>query len=290
MVDSVIVDIQDVGTRVYTYAATLLYMMEECARLGKKVIIADRPNPINGVTMEGNLLSPEFESFVGPHSLPMRHAMTLGELGLMFNDQRNLGTEIEIAPMEGWKRDMYFEDTGLPWALPSPNMPLVKTAVVYPGQVILEGTNISEGRGVTRPFEIFGAPFIDPYRILGEINEDAIRGAILREIAFKPTFNKWADRVCWGFQIHVTDRSLFKPFSFTMELLRALKRLYPNDFQWSSQEYEYVKDFSAIEAILGDRNARLAIDDPSEYTLYCHRTKGQLEQFEEDRLQYLLYS
>ncbi|MFH0822616.1 MAG: DUF1343 domain-containing protein, partial [Pseudomonadota bacterium] len=196
--DSVLVDIQDVGTRVYTFAATVLYLMEECAKLGKEVWILDRPNPINGIDVEGNVLKPEFASFVGPHPIPMRHGMTMGELMTFYNEVHAVGCRLRVVPMTGWHREFMFNSTGLPWIMPSPNMPTPDTALVYPGQVILEGTNISEGRGTTRPFEVFGAPFIDPLEIIRRIEPGVCDGAILRPLEFRPTFNKWSGQVCKG--------------------------------------------------------------------------------------------
>ncbi len=292
MVDTVIIDLQDVGTRVYTFVVTLLYMLEECAGKGKKVVVTDRPNPINGVHMEGNLLEREFESFVGPHQIPMRHAMTIGELALMFNRERHIDCDLEILPMEGWKRSMFFEDTGLPWVMPSPNMPCVDTAIVYAGQVLLEGANISEGRGTTKPFEIFGAPFIDPIRILDNFDMAAVSGAILRETAFKPVFNKWANHVCRGFQIHVVDRREFKPFSFTLELFRTLREIYPEEFHWTSGPYEYECDNAPIDVILGTQKWRKALDSGSKKNLIplMEELFQELEQFAERRKKFLLYN
>lgn len=291
MMDTVIVDLQDVGTRVYTFAVTVLYMLEECAVKGKKVVVLDRPNPVNGVHMEGNLLERKFESFVGPHQIPMRHAMTIAELALMLNQERNIGCDLEVLPMEGWKRSMFFQETGLPWVMPSPNMPCADTAIVYPGQVLLEGVNISEGRGTTKPFEIFGAPFIDPARILANFDMAASSGAILRETAFKPVFNKWANEVCRGFQIHVIDRLDFKPFSFTLELFRTLKNLYPDKFQWTKGPYEYEYDKVPIDIILGTEKWRKALDSGSKRNikLLMEEQNEEIEQFKERRKQFIIY-
>jgi uncharacterized protein YbbC (DUF1343 family) len=255
-VDTVLVDIQDVGTRVYTFATTVLYLMQACAESGKSVVILDRPNPINGRDVEGNLLKPEFASFVGPFPIPMRHGMTLGELMRLYNEEYSIGCSLRVVAAANWNPNSYFEQTGLPWVLPSPNMPLVETAVVYPGQVILEGTNISEGRGTTRPFEIFGAPFIEPQCLLEAIEPNCFSGAVLRETDFRPAFNKWADSSCGGFQIHVTDRDEFKPYRATLALLSALVRLYPESFRWSSPPYEYVEDKPPVDVIVGDSKIR----------------------------------
>ncbi len=236
--DSVLVDIQDVGTRVYTFATTVMHVMEACADAGIDVYVLDRPNPINGQDVEGNLLIPQYASFVGPHPIPMRHGLTLGELMLLYNEEYHIGCRLTVVPMAGWERHDYFEETGLPWVMPSPNMPLVETALVYPGQVILEGTTVSEGRGTTRPFEIFGAPYLDPREILDSLEPEALQGAVLREISFKPAFDKLTGQVCKGFQIHVLDRDSFRPYRCTLALIRELLRLYPGDFQWAPPPYQ----------------------------------------------------
>ena len=203
-VDAVLVDMQDVGTRVYTFAATLAKVMAAAAPLGKKVVVLDRPNPIGGTAVEGNLLRPEWASFVGPYPLPMRHGFTLGELARYYRVTQKIDCDLEVIPLQGWRRGAYFDATGLPWVLPSPNLPTLEGCLVYPGQVLLEGTNLSEGRGTTRPFELFGAPFLEPRRIKAILPE--LPGVILREAHFEPTFHKWAGEMCRGFQLHVTDR------------------------------------------------------------------------------------
>src|SRR5271157_4562520 len=241
-VDTVLIDLQDVGTRVYTFATTALFMMEACAAAGKKALILDRPNPINGLLVEGNVLDPAHSSFVGPFPIPMRHGLTLGELMTLYNEEYGIGCELKVVPMAGWNRNEYFEETGLPWVLPSPNMPLVETALVYPGQVMLEGTNLSEGRGTTRPFEIFGAPYLEPRALLEVIKPEALNGVILRETSFIPTFDKWAGQICNGFQIHVVDRVAYHPYRCSLALIAAILELYPQDFQWAEPPYEYVFD------------------------------------------------
>ncbi|MEW6349783.1 MAG: DUF1343 domain-containing protein [Thermodesulfobacteriota bacterium] len=288
-VDTVLVDLQDTGTRVYTFATTVLLLMEVCAGLGKAVVILDRPNPINGVDVEGNVLDPEFRSFVGPHPIPMRHGLTLGELMSLYNGERGVGCMLRVVPMQGWNRHWYYEQTGLEWVMPSPNMPLVETAVVYPGQVLLEGTNLSEGRGTTRPFEIFGAPFLQPAEVVRAMDAEACAGAVLREIHFRPTFNKWADRVCRGFQIHVTDRSRFRPYRFTLSLLSAVSSLYPNGFRWSDPPYEYVHDKLPIEVILGDGRIRQDIEEGCLRVNLEAQWGSALEGYTQVRSNYLMY-
>jgi uncharacterized protein YbbC (DUF1343 family) len=278
-----------VGTRVYTFATTVLHLMEACALAGKKVVILDRPNPINGQDVEGNVLNPEYSSFVGPFPLPMRHGLTLGELMTLYNKEYAIGCELTVIPVAGWLRSHYFDQTGIPWVLPSPNMPLTETAIVYPGQVLLEGTNVSEGRGTTRPFEIFGAPYLEPEAIQENVEPGCFDGAVLREIDFKPTFNKWADEVCHGFQIHVTDRNSFRPHRFTLAVLSALLRLYPEEFRWSQPPYEYVHDKLPIDVILGDRRVREDLEKGRPVMEIEREWSKDLNDFMKVRTRYLLY-
>ncbi|MEJ2718389.1 MAG: DUF1343 domain-containing protein [Deltaproteobacteria bacterium] len=287
--DAIVVDLQDTGTRVYTYATTVLYLMEAAANTGTRVVILDRPNPINGKDVEGNLLNPQCASFVGPHPLPMRHGLTLGELMTLYNTVYALGCRLEVVTMKDWDRTGYFEATGLPWVLPSPNMPLVETAVVYPGQVILEGTNLSEGRGTTRPFEIFGAPYVEPRRVIETIEEDALKGAVLREIEFRPTFNKWAGELCRGFQIHVIDRERFRPYRFTLAMLSSVLRVHPDEFRWSSPPYEYVHDRLPADLILGETKLRTGLEDGRSVFEMEDEWMEDLEEFMAVRSRFLLY-
>jgi uncharacterized protein YbbC (DUF1343 family) len=288
-VDTVLIDLQDVGTRVYTFATTALFMMEACAAAGKKALILDRPNPINGLLVEGNVLDPAYSSFVGPFPIPMRHGLTLGELMTLYNEEYGIGCELKVVPMAGWNRNEYFEETGLPWVLPSPNMPLVETAMVYPGQVILEGTNLSEGRGTTRPFEIFGAPFLEPDRVREVLDSEALRGAILRDVDFKPTFNKWAGELCCGFQIHVTDRNVFRPYRATLAIISAFLKLYAKDFKWSDPPYEYVHDKLPIDVILGDDRVRRGLEQGRSVLDMEKEWQGDVSQFIKKRSRFLLY-
>jgi len=288
-VDTVLIDLQDVGTRVYTFATTVLFMMEACAAAGKKALILDRPNPINGLLVEGNVLDPSYSSFVGPFPIPMRHGLTLGELMALYNEEYRIGCDLKVVPMVGWNRNEYFEETGLPWVLPSPNMPLVETAAVYPGQVILEGTNLSEGRGTTRPFEIFGAPFLEPDHVREVLDSELLRGAILREVDFKPTFNKWAEELCRGFQIHVTDRNVFRPYRATLAIISAILKLYPGDFKWSDPPYEYVYDKLPIDVILGNDRVRRDLEQGRSVLDMEKDWQGEVSQFIKTRSRFLLY-
>ncbi|MFH1115370.1 MAG: DUF1343 domain-containing protein [Pseudomonadota bacterium] len=288
-IDTVLVDLQDVGTRVYTFATTVLYVMEICAEAGKAVIVLDRPNPINGRDVEGNILDMHYSSFVGPYPLPMRHGMTLGELMTLYNEVFGIGCALEVVATAGWDRRAYFEATRLPWVMPSPNMPTVETSVVYPGQVVLEGTNLSEGRGTTRPFEMFGAPYLEPERIAREIEPGALGGAVLREIEFRPAFNKWAGRVCKGFQIHVSDRGEFRPYRTTLALLAAIIKLHRDDFEWSQPPYEYVFDKLPADVILGSGDVREALEQGKSFADMEGSWEKGLEEFKRIRSGFLLY-
>jgi uncharacterized protein YbbC (DUF1343 family) len=257
-IDILIIDLQDVGTRVYTFIHTMSHCLEAAKRFGKKVIVCDRPNPVNGIATEGPLLSLEYASFVGRHPIPMRHGLTMGELALLFNREMNIGCDLDIVPMKGWKRGTRFSDTGLPWVPPSPNMPIPETAMVYPGQVMWEGTNVSEGRGSARPFELFGAPFI-PLKKL-EISPDRFPGVILREAVFEPTSNKWSGAPCFGFQIHVTDFSAYRPYGVSLRLMAAVAKACP-EFEWKPPPYEYEYERMPIDLITGSPEARLAVEN-----------------------------
>src|SRR4030042_2334196 len=238
-IDFLLIDLQDVGTRVYTFITTLAYCLQEARKQGKAVWVLDRPNPIGGTAVEGNILLPAWTSFVGVYSLPMRHGMTLGELARLFNRELDIQADLRVVPIEGWHRSQYFDQTGYPWITPSPNMPSVSTALVYPGQVLWEGTNISEGRGTTRPFEVFGAPFIKPGEVKKYFKDTPLPGVRLIEMAFRPTFQKWQGEECRGFFLWVVDRQAFKPYLTSLTLLQAFRTLYPGAFQWKSPPYEY---------------------------------------------------
>ena len=264
-VDALVVDLQDVGTRVYTFEWTTALALEACAADGKPVIILDRPNPIGGLTVEGNLIQPGYESFVGLHPVPMRHSLTLGEMALLVNARlaaRPGGRpcDLTIIPMRGWRRRMSFEDTDLPWVLPSPNMPTIETALVYPGQVLLEGTNLSEGRGTTRPFEIWGAPWLDTKALAARLHRRKLPGCFFREHSFEPTFHKYEGRPCGGFQIHVTDQKSFRPYRTTLAILQDVFALHRKDFQWRQPPYEYVTDKLPFDILTGDPAVREAIE------------------------------
>src|SRR5205085_4919570 len=210
-VDVLVFDVQDVGTRVYTFIYTMALGMRAAREAGKRFVVLDRPNPINGLQIEGNLLEAPYASFVGMYPLPMRHGMTVGELALMFNQEFGVGCDLEVVKMEGWRRAMWFDETRRPWVLPSPNIPTPDTATVYPGMVMIEGTSVSEGRGTTRPFEIVGAPHVEPRRLVERLGEEGLPGCVFRPLHFEPTFHKFKGERCGGLQLHVTDRATFKP-------------------------------------------------------------------------------
>jgi uncharacterized protein YbbC (DUF1343 family) len=258
-IDMLLVDLQDVGTRVYTFIYTLSYCMEVCARLDKKVVVLDRPNPIGGQLIEGNCLAPEYRSFVGRYPIPMRHGLTIGEIARLFNEYFGIQCDLTVIPMKGWRRGMPFEATGLPWVAPSPNLPTPRSALVYPGQVIWEGTNVSEGRGTTQPFEIFGAPYLDPVRVAAKMDAADLTGALLRPIEFEPVAQKWAGQCCRGFQLHVIDPQRFRPYRTSLRLLQIIGTQYPDQFEWKMPPYEYEYLKRPIDLILGDRQVRRAI-------------------------------
>jgi uncharacterized protein YbbC (DUF1343 family) len=260
LIDTLVIDLQDAGTRVYTFIYTMSYCLEAAKKFGKKIIVLDRPNPVNGTIIEGNCLDKDFTSFVGLYPIPMRHGLTIGELAILFNNNFSIGCELEVITMEGWNRNMYFQDTGLPWIPPSPNLPTPVSAMVYPGQVLWEGTNISEGRGTTQPFELFGAPFLDTKKIISELELKDLPGALLRECVFEPTSNKWQNMPCNGFQIHITDPVTYKPYTTTLKLLRAIHIHHKDELEWKAPPYEYELKKQPIDLLIGDKNIRLRIE------------------------------
>ncbi len=288
-VDVLLADLLDVGTRVYTFAATLAKVMEAAGRTGVKVVVLDRPNPISGAAVEGNLLRPEWASFVGPYPLPMRHGFSLGELAGYYQVSQGLDCDLEVIPAQGWRRRQYFDQTGLPWVLPSPNLPTLDSALVYPGQVLLEGTNLSEGRGTTRPFELFGAPFLEPDRITEALGGHQLPGVVLREAHFEPIFHKWAGELCRGFQFHVTDRQVFKPYVATLTLLSVLRQLYPRDLQWRKPPYEYELERLPIDLLTGDDCIRIGLDSGLRAEELEACWQDDLDRFCEVRQDFLLY-
>ena len=289
-IDVLLVDIQDVGARVYTFMSTVSYCLEQAAALGKRVVVLDRPNPIGGLLSEGNLLKPRWSSFVGRFPIPMRHAMTVGELSLLFNGEFSLGCDLQVVAMRGWRRRMYFEDTGLPWVAPSPNLPAPVSALVYPGQVIWEGTNVSEGRGTTQPFELFGAPYFDPAAIVEQLGPEGLPGAALRPVLFEPVANKWQGTPCRGFQLHVTDRDEFRPYHIALRLLQAVIGRHQRRFDWKPPPYEYEHTKRPIDLIIGDAGIRRQLQAGRPISDLESAWLPGLARYDELRQKYLLYT
>lgn len=289
--DVLLVDLIDVGTRVYTFIWTVIYCLQTAAETGKKVVILDRPNPIGGHLVEGNLLKKEWRSFVGLFEIPMRHGMTVGELALLCNREMQINAEIEVILVRGWQRRMMFNDNRFPWVFPSPNMPTPATALVYPGQVIWEGTNFSEGRGTTLPFELCGAPYVEPSRVLQHIENEKIPlpGCVLRSLVFEPTSGKWMNKACGGFHIHVTDPHSFRPYRTSLALLKALLHLYPDDFAYKEPPYEYEFTRMPIDLILGDQQVRLALEAGADIMELERSWEDDLACFAQQRNGVLLY-
>jgi uncharacterized protein YbbC (DUF1343 family) len=258
--DVLVVDLQDIGARIYTFVYTMANCLRAAARHRVPVVVCDRPNPIGGVGVEGPLLEPGFESFVGLFPIPMRHGMTIGELAVLFNSHFGIGADLTVADMQGWRREMYFDETGLPWVLPSPNMPTLDTALVYPGAVLFEGTQLSEGRGTTRPFELLGAPWIDEERACAELNALGLGGVRFRPVVFEPTFHKHARQACGGCQIHVTDRGTFLPVLAGIAVMAQFHRSNPGRFAWRQPPYEYEHDKMPIDILAGSPALREQIE------------------------------
>jgi uncharacterized protein YbbC (DUF1343 family) len=288
--DALIFDVQDVGSRYYTFAATMLYAMRAAAPLGLRFYVLDRPNPIGGRAIEGPTIRPGFLSFVGPHPMPIRHGMTVGELARMFREECAIDLDLEVVPCGGWCRDMLWDETGLPWVLPSPNMPTPDTALVYPGGCLIEGTNLSEGRGTTRPFELWGAPWLDPDALARPARWG--EGALLRPCAFRPTFHKHAGTTCFGVQPHVEDRSRFSPVWFYTAMLALARAQRPDLFDWRRETYEFVDEPIAIDLLYGsDRERRFLESGPTPDALEDLRAVWSLDEaeFRDRRMRYLLY-
>lgn len=263
-IDVLLIDIQDVGTRVYTFIYTISYCLETAKKYNKPVMILDRPNPIGGLQIEGNILSKNCASFVGRFPIPMRHGLTVGEISQLFNREFGIHADLTIIPMKNWKRRMYWQDTGLVWIPPSPNLPTPRSCMVYPGQVIFEGTNISEGRGTTLPFEQFGAPFLNTEKIKNEA-EKLIKGAILRPVQFEPSSGKWQGQVCKGFQIHITSKEEYNSYLSSLILMQLMLKHHPHEFKFKEPPYEYEFERLPMDLILGSKKLRekiVGLEDP----------------------------
>lgn len=287
--DTLVVDLQDVGARYYTFVWTMALAMGACARAGVEVVVLDRPNPLGGVLVEGNVPDPDFASFVGLYPLPVRHGMTIGELARYLNAAHAIGCRLTVIPMRGWRRRMLWEDTGVPWVAPSPNMPTPDTARVYPGGCLIEGTNLSEGRGTTRPFEWVGAPWLDAHRYAGALNALGLRGAHFRPARFRPTFHKWAGRLCGGVQVHVTNRRTFTPFLAGLALIAVARRQAPRYFAWKRPPYEFERRRLPIDLLCGTDALRRAIERGRPLAELPRGWRRDLERWRRRRAPYLLY-
>ena len=287
-IEVLVIDLQDVGTRVYTYMYTMANCMRAAARRGVRVVVCDRPNPIGGA-VEGALLREPWTSFVGQYSIPMRHGLTIGELARVFNTEFGINAELEVVPMEGWQRDMYFDETGLPWVIPSPNLPTLDSAIVYPGAVLFEGTKLSEGRGTTRPFELIGAPWIDAESLAARMNNRGLPGIHFRPVYFEPTFQKHAKQTCGGCQLHVTDRRVFKPLRTAVELIEEFHQQNPDYFAWREPPYEYEHDKEPIDILYGTDRLREAIADGVSVGALVESWGAEEEHFQQQSRPYLLY-
>jgi len=289
LIDVLVIDLQDVGARIYTFIYTMANCLRAAAKAGIPVIVCDRPNPIGGIQVEGPMLEPGYDSFVGQYPIPMRHGMTVAELARLFNEHHGIGAALEIVPMEGWSRELYFDDTEIPWIMPSPNMPTLDTAIVYPGTVLFEGTMVSEGRGTTRPFELIGAPWLDGTALAARLNQAGLDGVHFREAVFEPTFQKHAKVPCGGCQIHVTSRWDFEPVKAAVAVMRECARLGPDQFKWRDPPYEYEHDKMPIDILAGSPALREQIEQQMPIEEIAASWRPGVKEFEETRKQYLLY-
>lgn len=289
-IDVMVIDLQDIGSRYYTYIWTMALIMDACETLEKSVVILDRPNPLGGINMEGPVLHPSFCSFVGMHPLPIRHGMTVGEVARYLQSVFYQNLDLEIITMKGWSRELWFDSTPLPWISPSPNMPTLDTATVYPGMCLLEATNISEGRGTTRPFEIFGAPFINPDKLTQRLRTFRLPGVVFRPHYFSPMFHKHAEQLCGGAQIHITDRSRYKPFKTGVAVLQCIHELYTAHFKWKKPPYEYEHTLLPIDILAGTDRLRKEIMNAVSLTVMESWWNTSLREFNKNiRRKYLLY-
>jgi uncharacterized protein YbbC (DUF1343 family) len=287
--DVLVIDLQDVGTRIYTYIYTMAYCLRAARKQALKVVVCDRPNPIGGEAVEGPMLESGLESFVGLYPIPMRHGMTIGELARLFNDHFGIGADLDVVAMGGWRRECYGDETGLPWVLPSPNIPTVDSAVVYPGTVLFEGTNVSEGRGTTRPFELVGAPWIVAEEWTGALNRLDLPGVRFRPAVFEPTFHKHAKLSCGGCQIHVLDRSIFRAVETGVALLAGFRSADPSRFEWRQPPYEYEHEKWPIDILAGSTSLREQIDAGIPAREIARQWEADVAAFSRIRQTFLLY-
>jgi uncharacterized protein YbbC (DUF1343 family) len=287
--DTLVVDLQDVGARYYTFAWTMVLALRACARAGVRVVVLDRPNPLGGVVVEGNVPDPAFASFVGLHPLPVRHGLTIGEIARYVNVEHGVGAALTVVRMRGWRRRMLWEDTGLPWVAPSPNMPTPDTARVYPGGCLVEGTNLSEGRGTTRPFEWVGAPYLDAHAYAAALTAQALPGVAFRPARFAPTFHKWRGRLCGGVQIHVTDRRTFLPFLTGLAVVAVARRLAPRAFAWRQPPYEFEHRRLPFDILCGTDRIRRDLERGLSLRALARTWRPALARWGRVRARYLLY-
>jgi uncharacterized protein YbbC (DUF1343 family) len=287
--DALVVDLQDVGCRVYTFIYTMANAMKACAKFNKKIFVLDRPNPLNGIKVEGNILEKGYESFVGQYPIPMRHALTIGEMAKLLNEEFGINCDLEVIEMDNWARENYYDETDAPWVLPSPNMPTVSTAVVFPGTVFFEGTQVSEGRGTTKPFEIIGAPYINSKELGDALNSLKLGGVIFQPISFLPSFQKHSNKNCNGVFIHVVNRELFEPVITGIAILKTIFDLHPNDFEWKIPPYEYVYDRNPFDVIAGTTKLRSRLKSMTSLHEIKNEWQKDIIKFSIIRNKYLLY-
>ena len=286
--DVLVFDLQDVGCRIYTFIYTMALAMKACAKYNKKFIVCDRPNPINGIDVEGNILEKGEESFVGMYPIAVRHGLTVGELAKFFNQEFDINCDLEVVEMDGWQREFFYDETNLPWVMPSPNMPTVDTTIIFPATVIIEGTEISEGRGTTKPFEILGAPYIEAEKLTNILNGYNLNGVKFRAVNFMPTFQKHAGKVCGGTFLHITDREKFKPVITGMQILQTIIELYPYKYEWKKTPYEYEFDRNAFDVIVGTKKIRRFLENGEFDKIKELFSKDQIK-FKQIRTNYLMY-
>ena len=287
--DIVIYDVQDVGSRYYTFVWTMVLAMRACAKAGKLFVVLDRPNPIGGLHVEGATISDGFDSFVGLVPCPNRHGMTVGEIAAWRHGVEKLDSELLVITMRGWEREMRFDHTGLPWVMPSPNMPTTDTALVYPGMCLVEGTELSEARGTTRPFELSGAPWIDGDRLADSLSKMELPGAMFRPVVYTPMFHKFANQACGGVQIHVTNPETFRPYRTGVAMLKAWHDHAPDKFTWRAKAYEFVDTIPAIDLLAGNASLRTGIEQGASLDELCARWPRDEGAFLEERAAHLLY-
>ena len=288
-IDALVFDLQDVGCRVYTFIYTMANAMKSCAEFGKKMFVLDRPNPIGGLAVEGNMLEPGHESFVGQYPIPMRHGLTIGELAKFFNQEFDINCDLKVITMDNWAREDFFDETDAPWVMPSPNMPTVETTIVFPATVFFEGTEVSEGRGTTRPFEMVGATYIEGKEYADALASLELSGVIFRPVNFLPAFQKYAGKECGGVFLHITDRKTFEPVITGIAMIKTIYDLYPNDFSWKTMPYEYEFERNPFDVIAGTTKIREMIESRTAVEEIKSSWQTDIENFNQTRKSYLLY-